>query len=106
VIMTPEAPQKYQEIPVQFPADGTPMALRHGNKIWMVDPQDHAAHWFTRNPWWENQRRAALGHRRSCQCRALAGSGQTPHRRPGAAHFHHPPGATRHRLAAGISQLT
>ncbi|BCW86139.1 hypothetical protein NicSoilE8_38120 [Arthrobacter sp. NicSoilE8] len=59
--MTPEARHKYQEIPVQFTADGTPMAVRYENRIWMVDPDVHAAHWFTRDSWWETQRRAAVG---------------------------------------------
>ncbi|KIA73419.1 hypothetical protein ANMWB30_23460 [Arthrobacter sp. MWB30] len=46
---------------MQFSAAGIPMALRYDNTIWMVDPDVHTAHWFTRDSWWQTQRRAALG---------------------------------------------
>lgn len=59
--MTPEAPHKHQDIPVQFSPDGVPLALRYENKIWMVDPDLDKAHWFTRDSWWETQLRAAVG---------------------------------------------
>lgn len=59
--MAPEAPQNLQEVAVKFSPDGTPLAVRYNGRIWMVDPKLHTAHWFTRDAWWENQRRAAVG---------------------------------------------
>jgi hypothetical protein len=62
VTLAPEHPAgTLQEVAVRFSPDGTPMAIRHDGKIWMVDPDLHNAHWYTRNPWWETRTRAAVG---------------------------------------------
>jgi hypothetical protein len=59
--LAPEKPQTIQDVEVRFSPDGTPLAIRHDGKIWMVDPDVHTAHWFTRDAWWERRNRAAIG---------------------------------------------
>lgn len=59
--LAPESPTTDQEVAVRFSPDGTPLAIRHDGRIWMVDPDVHTAHWFTRDAWWEHRDRAAVG---------------------------------------------
>ena len=59
--IAPESPTTAQEVDVRFSPDGTPLAIRHDGRIWMVDPDVHTAHWFTRDAWWETRSRAAIG---------------------------------------------
>lgn len=59
--LAPEHPTTGHRIDVRFSPDGTPLAIRHDGKIWMVDPDVHTAHWFTRDAWWEHRNRAAIG---------------------------------------------
>ncbi|UOD83354.1 hypothetical protein [Paenarthrobacter ureafaciens] len=59
--LDPEKPQTRQNVEVRFSPDGTPLAIRHDGRIWMVDPDVHTAHWYTRDAWWETRNRAAIG---------------------------------------------
>ncbi|MDI2035948.1 hypothetical protein [Paenarthrobacter nitroguajacolicus] len=59
--LAPEHPTTGHGIDVRFTPDGTPMAIRYDGRIWMVDPDVHTAHWFTRDSWWEHRTRAAVG---------------------------------------------
>lgn len=59
--LAPEHPITGHGIDVRFSLDGTPLAVRHDGRIWMVDPDVHSAHWFTRDAWWEHRTRAAIG---------------------------------------------
>lgn len=59
--LAPEHPTTGHGIDVRFSLDGTPLAVRHDGRIWMVDPDVHTAHWFTRDTWWEHRTRAAIG---------------------------------------------
>ncbi|MFK0042206.1 hypothetical protein ACIQTW_20415 [Paenarthrobacter sp. NPDC090517] len=59
--LAPETPTALREVDVRFSHDGTPLAIRHDGRIWMVDPDVHTAHWFTRDAWWETRTRAAVG---------------------------------------------
>ncbi len=59
--LAPEAPHTLQEVAVRFSSDGTPLAVRHDGRIWAVDPDVHAAHWFARDAWWDTRRSAPLG---------------------------------------------
>lgn len=59
--LAPEHPTTGHGIDVRFSLDGTPLAVRHDGRIWMVDPDVHTAHWFTRDAWWEHRTRAAIG---------------------------------------------
>lgn len=56
-----ETPTTGRDVAVRFSPDGTPLAVRHEGRIWMVDPHVHTAHWFTRDAWWEPRNRAVLG---------------------------------------------
>jgi hypothetical protein len=46
-------------VDVRFTPAGTPLAIRHEGRIWVVasDP----AHWFTREASWDTRRTAAVG---------------------------------------------
>ncbi|MFE4080437.1 hypothetical protein [Paenarthrobacter sp. YIM B13468] len=59
--LAPERRQTLPDVNVRFSPDGTPLAIRHDGRIWMVDPDVHTAHWFTRDAWWETRTRAAVG---------------------------------------------
>ena len=59
--LAPERQQALPDVEVRFSLDGTPLAIRHDGKIWMVDPDVHSGHWFTRDAWWETRNRAAIG---------------------------------------------
>ncbi|WP_159701296.1 hypothetical protein [Arthrobacter sp. 18067] len=59
--LAPESPTTGHVVNVRFSPDGTPLAIRHDGRIWMVDPDVHTAHWFTRDTWWETGNRAASG---------------------------------------------
>ena len=59
--LAPEAPHTLLEVAVRFSSDGTPLAVRHDGRIWAVDPDVHAAHWFARDAWWDTRRSAPLG---------------------------------------------
>ncbi|YCK79720.1 hypothetical protein M1D89_01430 (plasmid) [Arthrobacter sp. D3-18] len=59
--IAPESPTTSADVAVRFSPDSTPLAIRHNGRIWMVDPDVHTAHWFTRDAWWETQTRAAIG---------------------------------------------
>jgi hypothetical protein len=59
--LAPETPKTGHDVSVRFSPDGTPLAIRHDGRIWMVDPDVHTAHWFTRDSWWETRHRAASG---------------------------------------------
>jgi len=59
--LAPEHATTGHEVDVRFTPDGMPMAIRYDGRIWMVDPDVHTAHWFTRDAWWETQTRAAIG---------------------------------------------
>jgi hypothetical protein len=59
--LAPEKPQTRPDVAIRFSPDGTPMAIRHDGRIWMVDPDVHTAHWYTRDAWWETRNRAAIG---------------------------------------------
>lgn len=59
--LAPESPTTSREVAVRFSPDGMPLAIRHDGRIWMVDPDVHIAHWFTRDPWWEHRSREAVG---------------------------------------------
>ena len=59
--LAPESLTTAQDVDVRFSPDGTPLAIRHDGRIWMVDPDVHTAHWFTRDSWWETRTRAAVG---------------------------------------------
>ena len=58
--LAPESPTT-GDVAVRFSPDGTPLAIRYEGRIWMVDPDVHSAHWFTRDAWWETRNRAAIG---------------------------------------------
>lgn len=58
--LAPEHPTTGHGIEVRFSPDGTPLAIRHDGRIWMVDPTC-TAHWYTRDAWWETRNRAAIG---------------------------------------------
>ena len=61
--LAPEHPNcALHEVTVRFSPDGTPIAIRHDGKIWLVDPDVHAAHWYaqqdasdTRTEHWQVQ---------------------------------------------------
>ena len=59
--LAPESPTTVHGVEVRFSPDGRPLAIRHDGRIWMVDPDVHTAHWFTRDAWWETRTRAAIG---------------------------------------------
>ncbi|MET3370660.1 UNVERIFIED_CONTAM: hypothetical protein ABIE34_003937 [Jeotgalibacillus campisalis] len=59
--LAPEHPTTGHDVDVRFTSDGMPMAIRYDGRIWMVDPDVHTAHWFTRDSWWETRHRAAIG---------------------------------------------
>ncbi len=59
--LAPERRQSLTDVSVRFNPEGTPLAIRHEGRIWMVDPDVHSGHWFTRSAWWETQARAAIG---------------------------------------------
>lgn len=59
--IAPETPTTGHEVAVRFSPDGTPLAIRYDGRIWMVDPDIHTAHWFTRDAWWEHRTRVAVG---------------------------------------------
>jgi len=59
--IAPETPTTGHEVAVRFSPDGTPLAIRYMGRIWMVDPDIHTAHWFTRDAWWETRHRVAVG---------------------------------------------
>lgn len=59
--LTPETQRALQEVGVRLSPDGTPLAVRHGGRVWAVDPDVHAAHWFTRDSWLDTQHRAPIG---------------------------------------------
>ncbi|MFF1831133.1 hypothetical protein [Paenarthrobacter sp. NPDC058040] len=48
-------------VSVRFSPDGTPLAVRHEGRIWMVDPALHTNHWYSRDAWWETRNRAPRG---------------------------------------------
>lgn len=48
-------------VSVRFSPDGTPLAVRHDGRIWMVDPALHTNHWYSRAAWWETRNRAPRG---------------------------------------------
>ncbi|WP_454812924.1 hypothetical protein [Paenarthrobacter nitroguajacolicus] len=59
--LAPEHPTTGHEVGVRFNPDGAPLAIRYDGRIWMVDPDVHTAHWFTRDAWWETRTRATIG---------------------------------------------
>jgi hypothetical protein len=46
-------------VDVRFTPAGTPLAVRHEDRIWAVaaDP----VHWFARDAWWDTRRTAPVG---------------------------------------------
>ncbi|NIJ03443.1 hypothetical protein FHR86_003802 [Paenarthrobacter ilicis] len=59
--LAPERQQALPDVAIRFSPDGTPLAIRHEGRIWMVDPEVHSGHWFTRSAWWETRTRAQIG---------------------------------------------
>ncbi|MGO4249513.1 hypothetical protein AB4Y87_20045 [Paenarthrobacter sp. RAF54_2] len=59
--LAPESPTTGHDVDVRFSPDGTPLAIRHDGRIWMVDPDIHTARWFTRDAWWETRYRVTVG---------------------------------------------
>lgn len=60
--LTSEAPSRTSEvIQVRFDPDGSPLAVRHDGRIWIVDPDTDSQQWFARDSWWETRRTAAMG---------------------------------------------
>lgn len=55
------APERRQALPDPVQPRRTPLAIRHEGKIWMVDPEAHSGHWFTRSARWETRTRAQIG---------------------------------------------
>ncbi|WP_284989151.1 hypothetical protein [Arthrobacter sp. efr-133-TYG-120] len=47
--LTAEAIHTLEEIAVRFSPDGAPLAVRYDGRIWAVDPDAGAAHWFGRD---------------------------------------------------------
>ncbi|BAS12411.1 hypothetical protein AHiyo8_07140 [Arthrobacter sp. Hiyo8] len=47
--LTAEAIHTLEEIAVRFSPDGAPLAVRYDGRIWAVDPDAAAAHWFGRD---------------------------------------------------------
>ena len=58
--LIPEAPTQAR-VQVRTHPAGKPLALRHEGRIWVVDPDTHSQHWFTRDSWWDTRRTAAVG---------------------------------------------
>jgi hypothetical protein len=52
---------KTREVQVRTDPAGKPLAIRHDGRIWLVDPDTDARHWFGRDAWWDTRRTAAVG---------------------------------------------
>lgn len=46
-------------VDVRFTATGTPLAVRHDGRVWVVAAEP--VHWFERASWWETRRTAPAG---------------------------------------------
>ena len=58
---TIEAPIRTNDLQVRTDAAGKPLAIRHDDRIWLVDPDTDSQHWFGRDAWWDTRRTAAVG---------------------------------------------
>jgi hypothetical protein len=58
---TIEAPARNNDLQVRLDAAGKPLALRHGGRIWLVDPATESRHWYGRDAWWDTRRTAPVG---------------------------------------------
>jgi hypothetical protein len=59
--ITPEAPTRSQDLQVRTDPAGTPLAIRHDGRIWLVDPATDTQHWYGRDAWWDTRRTAVVG---------------------------------------------
>jgi hypothetical protein len=59
--ITPEAPARSHDLQVRTDPAGTPLAIRHDGRIWLVDPATDTQHWYGRDAWWDTRRTAAVG---------------------------------------------
>jgi diguanylate cyclase (GGDEF)-like protein/PAS domain S-box-containing protein len=50
--MTPDAPVGSHEVQIRYDARGRPLALRHDGRLWAVDADTEAQHWFGRRDSW------------------------------------------------------
>lgn len=59
--ITPEATARSHDLQVRTDPAGTPLAIRHDGRIWLVDPDTKSQHWYGRDAWWDTRRTAAKG---------------------------------------------
>jgi hypothetical protein len=59
--LTPDAPTRPHNVQVRTDPAGTPLAIRHDGRIWIVDTDTDSQHWFGRDAWWNTRRTAAVG---------------------------------------------
>lgn len=59
--ITHETPTQTNNVQVRLDPSGNPLAIRHDERIWLVDPDTESQHWYGRDSWWDTRRTAAKG---------------------------------------------
>ncbi len=59
--LAPEAATQTRNLQVRTDPAGSPLAIRHDGRIWLVDPATVSEHWFGRDAWRDIRCTAAVG---------------------------------------------